>query len=311
MIAVLYPAQDARLDPLARVLNRSLLEWHLALLKRHGFNEVIVTGFRELSTFADAARRVADYWRVTLDYHQTWLPADLGEIHPETGLLCLELNHIYDGDLSALLRAHAENRNGLTLAAPQDPVFASASDSPGGSSRPPLILNAGVAQRIASVYRPKNLGTLLYVDELQDAVRLDGETIQLVRTPADWSPVYQGYDLFYANQSLVFSGRPPLREIEIAPRVYVGCDSQVHETARLEGPLVIGERCFIGPHAQVGPGVIVEDDSYLCGGVLLHEALIERGGFLRPGQTLRYGIFFKKRAWQLPMPPQSPRSLAG
>ena len=94
---------------------------------------------------------------------------------------------------------------------------------------------------------------------------------------------------------------------ELRPSVWVGEDVEIHPTARLEGPLLIGDNSFVGPGARVGPSTVVGansfvgDDAVVTNGVLMERARVSAyarvtGGVLGRGATLDRGATVEEAA---------------
>jgi mannose-1-phosphate guanylyltransferase/phosphomannomutase len=94
---------------------------------------------------------------------------------------------------------------------------------------------------------------------------------------------------------------------ELRPSVWVGEDVEIHPTARLEGPLLIGDNSFVGPGARVGPSTVVGansfvgDDAVVSNGVLMERARVSAyarvtGGVLGRGATLDRGATVEEAA---------------
>ena len=288
MIAVLYAAsENTKFDMRARVLNRELLEWHLAALKTLEIKQAVIVGDTSDEPPADLRElvdRARDYWNVQVQFAH-----DAPDLPAAEHVLLLQRTHIYAGDLSALRTAHFENRNTLTIGARDiDRGSPQGYASVVGRVSPPMILAPALDWR--------RLGRADWnADALQDLVReLENSKTQLVHVDAYWHPLHHGLDLYHANQEmleeLASSGRVALRECEIAPGIFAGCDTRIHPRAQLQGPVLIGERCFIGPGARVEAGAIIENDAYICGGATVRRALIGSGAYVRSGTTIEGAI---------------------
>ncbi|MDQ4064479.1 MAG: sugar phosphate nucleotidyltransferase, partial [Actinomycetota bacterium] len=109
-----------------------------------------------------------------------------------------------------------------------------------------------------------------------------------------------GYDVLTRKVAV------PIDGFELRPSVWVGEDVEIHPTARLEGPLLIGDNTNIGAGAQIGPytvvgtNAIVGDDATVMGSVVMDRAhvgpfarvssgIIARGASLGRGATLEEG----------------------
>ncbi len=288
MIAILYAAsENTKFDMRARVLNRELLEWHLATLKELEIRKAVLvgdTGGRDREDLKELMQRARDYWNVDVRF-----ASDSPDLMSAEHALLLQRTHVYAGDLSALRTAHFENGNTLTIGAREvDRSSPQGYASVLGRISPPMILAPALDWR--RLQRPD-----WNADSLQDLARdLENGKTQLVHADAYWHPLHHGLDLYHANQEmleeLVNSGRMALRECEIAPGIFAGCDTRIHPRAQLQGPVLIGERCYIGPGARLEAGAIIENDAYICGGATVGRALIGDGAYVRSGTTIEDAI---------------------
>lgn len=75
--------------------------------------------------------------------------------------------------------------------------------------------------------------------------------------------------------------------------VWVGRDTQIAPSAKLEGPCWIGRGVHIGPNANVGPNVIIEDESFIDETAELVEAWVGPqtfvGALTRVTESLAWG----------------------
>ena len=94
------------------------------------------------------------------------------------------------------------------------------------------------------------------------------EDVQLVdHLPWDDSyPMLADYASWYGACKTILNQVQPGFRVgmrQMAPGVWIGRDSQISPTAKLEAPCWIGRGVHIGENAMVGPNVIVEDETYV------------------------------------------------
>ena len=98
-----------------------------------------------------------------------------------------------------------------------------------------------------------------------------------------------------------------LKGFEFAPGVNVGVDVEIDPTARLIGPVVVGDNSRIGAGASVGPqsiigsNTIIAEDARVIGGVVMDRAYVAplaqvRGGILGRGASLDRGAILEEEA---------------
>ncbi|MFN2525975.1 MAG: sugar phosphate nucleotidyltransferase [Actinomycetota bacterium] len=127
-------------------------------------------------------------------------------------------------------------------------------------------------------------------------------------TDAYWTDVGNSEAFIQANHD-VLSGRVKIAPagFEFRPRVWVGEDCEIHPSARLEGPSLIGDNCnigagaTIGPYAVVGDNAIVADDALVARGIVLDRAQVGpaarvRGAVLGRASSLEKGATLEEGA---------------
>lgn len=86
-----------------------------------------------------------------------------------------------------------------------------------------------------------------------------------------WKDTGKPEDLLEANQ-LVLSDIEPRNEGEIHENVIIqgnvqiGAGTIIHKGCCLRGPIIIGERCEIGPNTYIGPYTSIDNNVIICGG---------------------------------------------
>jgi mannose-1-phosphate guanylyltransferase/phosphomannomutase len=126
-------------------------------------------------------------------------------------------------------------------------------------------------------------------------------------TDAYWTDVGTTEAYLQAQQdALAGKVQVDLAGFELRPSVWVGEDVDVHSSAQLEGPVLIGDNSVIGAGARVGPfsvvgaNALVGDDATVIGGLVMDRAHIgpfarvtgaalARGASLGRGATLEDG----------------------
>ena len=127
-------------------------------------------------------------------------------------------------------------------------------------------------------------------------------------TDAYWTDV-GNIDSYLQAQQDALSGRVRARipGFELRPTVWVGEDVEIHPTAALEGPLLVGDNSNIGPGARIGPfavigaNVIVGDDAVLTNGVVMDRARLGpfarvSGGIMGRDSSLERGAVLEEAA---------------
>lgn len=69
--------------------------------------------------------------------------------------------------------------------------------------------------------------------------------------------------------------------------VYIGTNSEVHTTAKLKGPLLIGNNCRIGARTMIAPGTVIGDNVTIGNDASLERAIIWNGAVIGDESHLR------------------------
>lgn len=105
------------------------------------------------------------------------------------------------------------------------------------------------------------------------------EDVQVVdHLPWDDSyPMFAGYQQWYdCCRSMLHRIQPGFRVgmRQLKPGVWVGRETQIAPSAKIEGPCWIGRGVHIGPNATIGPNVIIEDQTFIDETAELTEAWV-------------------------------------
>jgi len=77
---------------------------------------------------------------------------------------------------------------------------------------------------------------------------------------------------------------------QTAEGVWMGEDTRVHPSARIEPPVLIGHGCGLGPGVHVGPFSIIGDNCVLEAGTEVQHSVIWSGTYLGEGSRVKSGI---------------------
>ena len=103
-------------------------------------------------------------------------------------------------------------------------------------------------------------------------------------TDAYWTDVGNTDAYLHAHLD-VLAGRVDvdLSGFELRPGVWVGDDVEVDDTARLEGPVLIGNDCRVGPGALIGPNSVLGDNVIVGADARTSGAVVMDGGHVGAG----------------------------
>jgi len=98
-----------------------------------------------------------------------------------------------------------------------------------------------------------------------------------------------------ANQDcLLGKVRVDLPEEQLGEGIWVGDDTRVDPSARLEGPVLIGHGCSIGAGAQVGPLSVVGDNCVVEAGAQIEHSVVWSGTYLGEASRVKAATVCRK-----------------
>src|SRR5499427_2686880 len=305
----LRPMTDNQPKPLLPVVNRPIMDHVLRLLRRHSFDETIVT----VQFLASMVRNYfgdGEEFGMSLQYATEDIPlGTAGSVkNAESALrdgpfLVISGDALTDIDLSDLVRFHKDNGALVTVALARVPdplefgiVIA---DSDGRIQR---FLEKPTWGQVFS--DTVNTGIYVMEPEALTAVPL-GEAV-------DWSadvfpslldrgaPVFgwvaDGYwedvgthEAYHRVLADVLTGKVQahIDGFEVSPGVWVAEGAEVDPDAILTGPLCIGDYAKIEPGAQLREFTVVGSNVVVKEGAFLHRATVHNNVYVGVGATLR------------------------
>lgn len=119
------------------------------------------------------------------------------------------------------------------------------------------LINAGVYAFGPSMFEtvddtPRDEGELGLTEALVRRIE-DGGSVEGVLVDGLWADATFPWDLLELSREVLREGR--VSEDERHPSVHVSRTARVHDSATLQGPVVVGPDCEVGPGAVVGPNV--------------------------------------------------------
>ena len=305
----LRPMTANQPKPMLPVVNRPIMEHVLRLLRRHGFDETVVT----VQFLASMVRNYfgdGEDFGMTLQYATEETPLGTAgsvknaqdALHDEP-FLVISGDALTDIDLSELVKFHKDNGALVTV----------------GLTRVPDPLEFGIIivdddGRIQRFLEKPTWGqvfsdtvnTGIYVMEPEVLAGVpDGE-------PSDWSgdifprllergaPLYgcvaDGYwedvgthESYLKAQADVLAGRVDTKidGFEVSPGVWVAEGAEVDPDAVLTGPLAIGDYAKIEAGAQLREFTVVGSNVVVKEGAFLHRAVVHNNVYVGLGTTLR------------------------
>ncbi|MCA1706745.1 MAG: NTP transferase domain-containing protein, partial [Actinobacteria bacterium] len=314
--------------PMLPVANKPLMEHIILLLKKHGFTDVVAT-VQFLSSvirnyFGDGSDLGASVSYATEEVPLGTAGSVLGASDLLSGtFLVISGDALTDLDLSAVVRSHRERGAAATLVLKRmkDPLeFGIVMTSEDGKIQRFLekptwgqvfsdTINTGIYVLEPEVLdlippdQPYDFSSELFPLMLDKGLPLYGHVAD-----SYWTDVGNP-DAFLAAQRDALAGRVDveLAGFELHPGVFVGEEVEIDPTARVTGPVLIGDNCSVGPGAVIGPyavvgsNVTVGPDARVDNGVLMDRSYMGaaarvRGGVVGPGSSLERGATLEEGA---------------
>ncbi|MCW2614262.1 MAG: mannose-phosphate guanyltransferase [Frankiales bacterium] len=305
----LRPMTANQPKPLLPVANRPLMEHVLRLLKRHGFDETVVT-VQFLASLVRTYFGDGDELGMHLSYATEQTPlgtagsvANAADALQDDAFLVISGDALTDIDLGALVRAHREAGALVTacLTRVPDPVDFGIviQDDTGRIERfleKPTwgqvfsdTVNTGIYVMEPEVFRYVERGRPVdWSGEVFPALLAEGAPLFGHVAEGYWEDV-GSLDSYRRANADVLHRRVDVEidGFEVAPSVWIGEGAEVDEDAVLEGPLVIGAYAKVEAGASIRPGTVLGDNVVVMGGAVVERAVVHDNVFVGPQVSLR------------------------
>ncbi|BDA67076.1 nucleotidyl transferase [Rivularia sp. IAM M-261] len=288
--------------PMVPILNRPIAEHIINLLKRHNINEVIAT----LHYLPDALR---DYFQDGADFGVQMTYAveedqplgtagcvkNIAELLDET-FLVISGDSITDFDLTGAIEFHKQQKSKATLILTRVPnpieFGVVITDKDGRINR---FLEKPSTSEIFS--DTVNTGTYILepevLDYLPENTESDFSSFLFPLLLAKGEPMYgyiaQGYwcdvghlDAYRESQYDALDRKVKLDVAynEVSPGLWVGQNTYIDQSAKIEPPVVIGDNCRIGARVQIEAGSVVGDNVTIGADASLKRPIVWNGAIL-------------------------------
>jgi mannose-1-phosphate guanylyltransferase/phosphomannomutase len=311
----LRPMTANQPKPLLPVVNRPIMEHVLRLLKRHGFDETVVT-VQFLASLVRTYFGDGDDLGMSLSYATEETPlGTAGSVRNaqaalrDDAFLVISGDALTDIDLGALCRAHQEAGALVTVCLTRVPD--------------PLEFGIVIQREDGRIDRflEKPTWGQVFSDTVNTGIYvMEPEVFEHVEAgvPVDWSgdvfpkllamgaPLFghvaDGYwedvgslDSYVRAQADVLRRRVDVEidGFEMAPGVWVGEGVDIDPDARLIGPLCIGDHVKVEAGATVGELSVLGDNVVVKGGARLERAVVHDNVFVGPQVSLRGAVIGK------------------
>ena len=314
--------------PMLPVANRPLMEHIVLLCKKHGFTDIVATVQFLSSVIRNHFGDGADLG-VSLDYTTEEVPlGTAGSVRAAQDLLSgpflvISGDALTDLDLAEVVEFHRARGAAATMVLKRmrDPLeFGIVMTAEDGRIERFLekptwgqvftdTINTGIYVLEPEVLdlippeQPHDFSSELFPQMLDKGLPLFGFI-----TDSYWTDVGNTDAFLQANRDVLARRvQVELPGFELRPGVIIGEDVEVHPTARIEGPALVGDNsrigagAVVGPYAVIGSNVLVEDGTRVTQGVVLDRAHLAqnsqvRGGVLGRGSSLGKGATLEEGA---------------
>ncbi len=324
----LRPLTANQPKPMLPMVNRPMAEHVVDLLRRHGFEEIVVT----VAFLANHVRRYfgdGSEFGVRMVYATEETPlGTAGSVlnareELDERFLVISGDVLTDINLTELVEFHDKQGSDVTLAlkAMENPlefgiVITGADgrverflEKPGWGDVFSDTINTGIYVLEPSVFDWIEAGTQVdFSGEVFPAMLAAGRPMYGFVATGYWEDVGT-HDAYLRAHADILDGKVEMTVpgFPIRPGVWIGEGAEIHPDAEVLGPAVIGDNARIGPHSVVrdhcvlGPNVrvgensliercVVHENSYVASGVTARGAVVSGSCDIRQGSHLEEGV---------------------
>ena len=304
----LAPLTDSIPSPMMPVVNRPVMEHNIELLSRQGFKEIVVS-LHHLGGSVEAYFGMGRRWGVEIDYllqREAW--GDAGAIKWAAAnlterFLVIPADRLIDMDLSELVARHDALQSQATVV-----LHAEGNGCTDMIGMDEVGKITSVSQKRDGWHAWHNTGVYLFEPEILDYIparthceihrqllpRLltEGVAIHGCQTRGYWNTLasFEAYEQAQVDWLSTASGHnnghvpasrhPKIEGQSYGPGIWVGRNNVIHPSARIRGPVCIGDNCQIGreveigPYAVIGPNVIIDDEATIQKSTVLQNTYV-------------------------------------
>lgn len=309
--ARLRPLTSDLPKPMAPVANRPIMHHILALLRRQGVAEAFVT-LHYLADEVESYFRDGAEFGVSLSYSVEDVPlGTAGSVRRlldqlRDTFLVISGDALTDFDLRPALDFHRERGATATLVLTRvaNPleygvVITNAEgrvqrflEKPSPGEVFSDTVNTGIylleprALERVSPARPMDFSKDLFPALLAEGELLCGYVAEGYWTDVGGLEQYRSanYDCLDKRVQIEMPG------VEVEPGIWVGEDTHIHPTARLEAPVLLGHGCSIGPGVRLGPHSVIGDNCVVEPGAEVNHCVVWSGCYLGANSRMRGAI---------------------
>ncbi|TAL21520.1 MAG: mannose-1-phosphate guanyltransferase, partial [Frankiales bacterium] len=311
----LRPMTANQPKPLLPVVNRPIMEHVLRLLKRHGFDETVVT-VQFLASLVRTYFGDGEDLGMSLSYATEETPlGTAGSVRNaqsalrDDAFLVISGDALTDIDLGALVRTHRESGALVTACLTRVPD--------------PLEFGIVIQREDGRIDRflEKPTWGQVFSDTVNTGIYvMEPEVFDHVEpgVPVDWSgdvfpkllelgaPLFghvaEGYwedvgslESYLRAQADVLRRKVDVEidGFEVAPGIWIGEGADVDPDAKLNGPLCIGAHVKVEGGATIGELCVLGDNVVVKGGAVLERSIVHDNVFIGPQVSLRGAVIGK------------------
>ncbi|MCL6589772.1 MAG: NTP transferase domain-containing protein [Firmicutes bacterium] len=307
----LKPLTCNKPKPMVPIANRPMMEHIVALLKNHGFTDLLATLFylpeAIQNYFGDGGQ-----WGVKFHYLLEEAPLGTagsvknGERFLEDTFLVISGDTLTDIDLGAAARFHRERKATATLVltkvsnpleygvviTDEEGRIKRFLEKPGWGEVFSDTVNTGIYILEPSIFKHYRPGQVFdFSKDLFPLLLANGEPIYGFIAPGYWSDIgnleqyrQAHYDLLTGQMKIDIPGR------EIQPGVWVGEDTEIASGAMIEGPVLLGNGCKVGAEVKISEFSIIGDGARIGTGASIKRSVLWNQCYLGEYSELRGAI---------------------
>lgn len=318
----LRPLTSNTPKPMLPVANRPMMEHIVALCRRHGCTDVVAT----VAYLADVIRTYFDDgsdFGVSMSYAEEDVPlGTAGSVgnardHLDDTFLVISGDALTDIDLGAVMAAHRESASMATIVlyraenplefgiviTREDGTIERFLEKPTWGQVFSDTVNTGIYVLEPEIFDfiPTG-GASDFSQDVFPALLEKGIPIQGFVADGYWEDV-GNLEAFAKAHRDVLDGRVDVEVsgFEIAPRVWIGPDCEIHPDAVVDGPALVGAHCNVAAgahlrdHTVLGDNVVVRADASLQRTIVFSNAFCDRatsltGTIVGKGADVREGV---------------------
>jgi len=282
----LKPLTNKLPKPMVPIMGKPLLERNMINLKNCGIHEVVLSTCYQPQCiekyFGDGSNH-----RLKIHYVCEDIPLGTGgaikntERFYDDAFLIFNSDILSNIDLKGLIQYHKDKSADVTIAVTQvdnpsmygvieydEKGYAlSFKEKPQPHEITSNYINAGVYVFEPEVLKEIPSGRVVSVErEVFPSLLQKGYKIAVFKNSSYWMDIGTPEKYFQAHKDIM-TGKCKIHEIDFScQEIYKGCNVNILSTAKVSGPVYIGDHVEIGAHASIGPYTVIGNRSKIGAG---------------------------------------------